>query len=814
MVQEKHKYKNNIIKDKIQSHKINKWFKEKGWSFYDYQIKALKAINQNKDILITSPTGSGKTLAGLLPTILESDKFKKNNLYTIFISPLKSLSYDIERNLLIPINECDLNLTISVRTGDTTTYTKTKQIEKPPNILVTTPESFALLMSYKNAEEYFSNLKYLIIDELHNIIHSKRGDLLALNIARLNEIAPNHNKIALSATLKDIKTGLAYFSNKKKSEVIKSLKYKKLSVSIIKTTKNIPWSGYMATYAIKNIYNNILKHKSSIIFVNTRAQAEVLFRSLWKINKDKLNIAVHHGSLEKKLRIKIEEKMFRGLLNCIVATSSLELGIDWGNISLIIQVGAPKGISRMIQRIGRSNHKINLPSKAILVPTNKFEYLECEAAKKAIYENDIEEIKIKKGSLDVLAQHIFGVACSKPFNAGLLFKNIKTSFPYKNLDIITFNKVLEFVKNGGYSLKHYKEFNKIKKNIKGNYEVLDKKLIHKYRMNIGTIVESDLINVYLKNKKLGKIEEYFVQNLVRGDTFLFAGEVLEYLENNVKGISVKKSKNKYPKIPSYVGGRLPLSTKLSRHVIELINNYKNFNMPPHIEEWLQKQEEYSMLPPSKGLLIETFTRNNFGFRKNYLVAYTFQGRSANQTLGLVVLNKMLKLNLKPIAFTATDYALVVWSEIKCNDVEKLFENRNFFQGFNQWLENTSLIRKHFKDVAVISGLIDKNYPGYIKTHKQIKFNSDLIYEVLKKYERNHILLKSTKLEAMDDLLDYNKIKNYLLAIKNNIIHKNLKRVSPMSIPLLLEFNIEKVKEDNLIDIIEEENNLLLEANLH
>ena len=542
MVQEKHKYKNNIIKDKIQSHKINKWFKKKGWSFYDYQIKALQAINQNKDILITSPTGSGKTLAGLLPTILESDKFKKNNLYTIFISPLKSLSYDIERNLLIPINECDLNLTISVRTGDTTAYTKTKQIEKPPNILVTTPESFALLMSYKNAEEYFSNLKYLIIDELHNIIHSKRGDLLSLNIARLNEIAPNHNKIALSATLKDIKTGLAYFSNKKKSEVIKSLKNKKLSVSIIKTAKNIPWSGYMATYAIKNIYNNILKHKSSIIFVNTRAQAEVLFQSLWKINKDKLNIAVHHGSLEKKLRIKIEEKMFRGLLNCIVATSSLELGIDWGNISLIIQVGAPKGISRMIQRIGRSNHKINLPSKAILVPTNKFEYLECEAAKKAIYENDIEEIKIKKGSLDVLAQHIFGVACSKPFNTDLLFKNIKTSFPYKNLDIITFNKVLEFVENGGYSLKHYKEFNKIKKNIKGNYEVSDKRLIHKYRMNIGTIVESDLINVYLKNKKLGKIEEYFVQNLVRGDTFLFAGEVLEYLENNVKGISVKKVK--------------------------------------------------------------------------------------------------------------------------------------------------------------------------------------------------------------------------------------------------------------------------------
>ena len=812
MIQKEHRYLNSITQSKIQSHKINRWFLSRGWNYYDYQIKVIEEVSKKNDVLITSPTGSGKTLASLLPTILQSNDFEKNNLYTVYISPLKSLSYDIERNLLVPINECNLNLSISVRTGDTSSYKKNIQLQKPPNILVTTPESFALLMSYQKAEIYFYNLRYLIIDELHNIIHSKRGDLLTLNLARLNSIAPNHNKIALSATLKDKKTGLAYFS-KKKAKIIENLKNKKLSVSIIKSHNNIPWSGYMATYAIKNIYKAISNQKSSIIFVNTRAQAESLFQSLWKINNKKLNIAVHHGSLEKQLRIKIEKKMFDGDINCIVATSSLELGLDWGDVSLVIQVGAPKGISRMIQRIGRSNHKIDLPSKALLVPTNKFEYLECEAAKLALIENDIEEIKIKEGSLDVLAQHIFGVACSKPFNEKFLYDNIKTSFPYKNLDFITFKKVVKFVENGGYSLKHYEEFNKIRQNSNGLYEANNKKLIHKYRMNIGTIVDSDQIDVYLQRKKLGKIEDYFVQNLEKGDTFLFAGEVLEYIETNIKGVLTKKCNFKYPKIPSYSGGRLPLSTKLSKKVINLINNYKKVNLPIEINLWLKKQEDYSMIPPIKGLLVETFTRNKTNYKKSYMVAYTFQGRSANQTLGIVILKKMLKLKLNPIAFIATDYALVIWSEKECKDVKILFEQKDFFNGFDNWLKNTSLMRKHFKDVAIISGLIDKNYPGYIKTHKQIKFNSNLIYDVLHKYEKNHILLESTKLEAMDELLDYKKIITYLKNIKNQIIHKSLTKVSPMAIPLLLEFNIEKIKDENLIDSLEDENTLLTEANL-
>jgi ATP-dependent Lhr-like helicase len=564
----------------------------------------------------------------------------------------------------------------------------------------------------------------------------------------------------------------------------------------------------MPTYAINEIYNIISSLKTSIIFVNTRAQSEYVFQELWKKNKKKIKIAVHHGSLEKNIRLNIEKKMFEGKIQCVVATSSLELGIDWGSIDLIIQVGAPKGISRIIQRIGRSNHKINLHSKAILVPTNKFEYIECKACINAVAEFDIEEVAVKDGSLDVLAQHICGVASSEPFNLDILYKNIKTSYPYRKLKKKTFMQIINFVKDGGYSLKAYEEFSKIKKNSDGKFEMVSNKFIKKYRMNIGTIIDSDLINIYLKNKKLGKIEEYFVQNLSIGDTFLFAGEVLEYVGVNLKGLLVKKTKSKNPKIPSYTGGRLSLSSKLASRVIKLINNYKEYNFPKEIKDWLNNQTKFSSLPPIDGLLIETFSRFVGRKKNNYLVAYTFQGRKTNQTLGIILINRMESLGLRPLAFVATDYALSIWSIKKCSNISRLLEIKPLLKNINQLLISTSLIRRHFKEIAIISGLIDKNYPGYRKTERQIKFNSNLVYDVLNKYEKNHVLLNATKFEAMTELVDYDKINDYINDMKKNIVYHDLEKVSPLAVPLILEFNIEKVRGDELLNNLENDINLL------
>ncbi len=772
----------------------------------------MNQINNNKDVLVLSPTGSGKTIAGFLPSIIDIENIKKNSLHTLYISPLKSLGYDIERNLLQPINELNLNISISVRTGDTSSYLKKKQSKYPPNFLITTPESFALLMSYVNAKEYFNTLKFIIIDELHNIIHTKRGDLLSLNLSRLNGFNSNIKKIALSATIKDSNISLQYFTNNNAVKVENSEK-KKFKVSILSTKSKIPWFGYMPLYAIKEIYLLIKSHKSSIIFVNTRAQSEYVFQSLWKINKKKLKISVHHGSLERDIRKNIEEQMFRGNLNCVIATSSLELGIDWGDIDLVIQIGAPKGVSRIIQRIGRSNHNIKSPSKAILVPTNKFEYLECYAAIQAIKNFDIEDAPQKKGSLDVLAQHICGVACSEEFKAKILYNEIIKAYPYKNLKIKTFYEILNFIKNGGYSLEAYKEFSRIKKNSSGYYKITNERFVKKYRMNIGTIVESNQIDIFFKNKKLGKIEEYFIQNLSKGDTFYFASEVLEYIGTNLKGVIVKKSSSKNAKIPSYVGGKLPLSTKLANRVINLINTYNNEKLPLQIMIWLREQQRVSVLPPRNGLLVETFMRKKYSLKKHYIVLYTFQGRKLNQTLGIILLNRLHSFSCKPVGFVATDYAIAIWSLNNCNDIYKLLDIKKIDHNINSWLETTSLTKKHFKTIAVIAGLIDKNYPGYIKTSKQIKFNSDLIYEVLNKYEKNHILLKTTKHEILNELVEYDRLYSYFASIQNKIIYKSLNYASPLSIPFILEFNIERLKDEYTINDLEDEKDVLKEAKL-
>ncbi len=751
-------------------------------------------------MLINAPTGTGKTLAALIAPIInfESD-IETGKFTTIYISPLKSLIYDIKRNLQAPLQNTKLNIIVETRTGDTSSYNKQKQLKVPPNFLITTPESFALLMSYQNVEKFFLNIKYIIIDEIHNLIHTKRGDLLSLNLTRLSTFCPEAVKIALSATIGDTKKTLDYISAKENKICIEPKLQQKISLNLIKSTVPIPWSGHLATYAVKDIYAEVKSHQCTIIFVNTRAQSEFIFQSLWKINKYNLKIAVHHGSLDKKLRLKIEKEMYDGQLNCIVATSSLELGLDWGNVDLVIQVGAPKGINRIIQRIGRSNHNIQEASKAILVPTNKFEYLECLAAKEAINLRNLEIIPEKEGSLDVLAQHINGVACSKGFKSHDLFKVIKKSSPYKKLKKNTFNKVLEFVHNGGYVLKNYSAYSRLQK--KNNiYSIANKNFIRRYRMNLGTIVEAEVLPVFWRNKKLGYIEENFINNLQPNDTFLFAGLILKFEKITIKGVQTSVSNKKEPKIPSYVGGTLPLSSFLANNVINLINNNNNYNFPKQIKDWLLIQNKVSSFPPKNGLLVESFTRAGY----NYIVSYTFLGRNANQTIGLLIMKKLEEQNCRPIAFVATDYAIAVWSIKKFNDIKTLFSEKLLNKNLDDWIKNTSMLKKHFKKIAIVSGLIDRKLPGKIKTNKQLSFSTDLIYDVLEKHESNHILIKITKEEVLKELIDISLLKVFINKIKNNIIHNSLVRISPFAVPVVMEFYSTKISKDKLLKYKEDE----------
>ena len=786
--------------NKLKLQPIENWLKKNNWHFYDHQLETLSKSLQGYDVLLVAPTGGGKTLAGFLPSLedLINKKNPKNQLHTLYISPLKALTVDVHRNLSAPISDQKLDIKVETRTGDTSSYKKVRQKQEPPHMLMTTPESLALLLASPDANDYFKFLKFLIIDEIHSLVNSKRGDLLSLNLSRLDTIVPTYRKVGLSATVKNTNSVLSFLSKNKKSITLNVEEKSFPNIEILKTDNRVPWSGHMAGYAIKEIYKKIQNSTMSIVFVNTRAQAELIFNKLWHENEINLKIAVHHGSLEKEIRRKVENMMSLGQLDCVVATSSLDLGIDWGNVNLVIQIGSPKGIARFLQRIGRSNHRLNEPSKAILVPSNRFEYLECVSAISSIKEKILDETKEKEGSLDVLAQHILGVACSKPFEVNELFVEIKNSWPYRNLQMGKFLEVLEFVKNGGYSLKNYDQYSKIGLNKQNLYAIKNKNIRNKYRLNVGTIVESYMLKVKLGNRTLGQVEEWFIEGLNQGDTFLFGGRVLEYQHLSNNNVIVRTTKDQQPKIPSYAGGRLPLSSELSFQVRSLISKEKNWkNLPSQISEWLKLQLKFSNIPSPEELLVEIFPRKIKNKKRYFLICYSFEGRNANQTLGFLISKRMQRMGYKPIGFVATEYALAIWSMNMVEDINILLSDDIMLDDLYEWLEETPLLKKNFRDAAIISGLIERIIPGQKKTGKQIMFNSDLIFDVLKKHEPNHLLLQVARQDSYRGLIDLDRLSEFLKRIKKNIILKKLNQISPLAIPLILEINRQTIDKSEV-----------------
>ena len=791
------------------------WLKKKGWSLYDHQIETLSLIKEGFDVILHAPTGGGKTIGGFMPSIDDfiSNNYKSQEFHTLYISPLKALTTDVQRNLLNPINDLKINIKVETRTSDTSTYNKAKQIRKPPNFLMTTPESFALLMARTDVINLFKNLKFVIIDELHTFFDSKRGHLLSLNVARLRSIKP-FQVIGLSATLKNTNLAKKYLSNNKNTKLVSTHSKAAPEITILNSGNRIPWSGHSPRYALSEIYSEILKFKSSILFVNTRAQAEILFESLWAINNKNKKIAIHHGSLEKELRKKVEKEIVEGHVECVVATSSLDLGLDWGNIDLVMQIGAPKGVARLVQRIGRANHTINTPSRAILVPTNCFEYVECIAAKKCVELNFLEDEIYSEGSLDVLAQHIVGVAISQRFKKEDLYKQIKEAWPYRNLNIEDFEKTLSFVENGGYSLQAYEEYSRLRRDGE-YYEIRDKSLVTKYKMNIGTIVEAEMLRLRVGNRYLGNIEEWFISGLSAGDTFIFGGKRLMF-EKVIGNIAYAKiTALEHQKIPSFKGGNLPLSTHLSKTVRKIFSKrLEAVDLPDSLKKWSELQTKFSSFPKENEFLVETFKRKNGKQEKYYMAVHPFEGRNTHQTLGFLILRRIKKLGVQPFGFVANDYSILFSFSKEIEDIDFLFSQDILIEDLYEWLEETPLIKRLFREIAIISGLIYKNLPGNQKTGKQVTFNTDLIYEVLRKHEPHHILLKITTENAKKDLVDLDRLSTFLFRIKNKIKINKLNRASALAFSLLFEYHKETPDKNELDNFYLEklENELLEEVN--
>ncbi|HTS90408.1 MAG TPA: ligase-associated DNA damage response DEXH box helicase [Stellaceae bacterium] len=767
------------------------WFDRRGWKPHAHQLTLLKAARQGRSALLIAPTGGGKTLAGFLPSLVELAEAPPDGLHTLYVSPLKALAVDIHRNLGMPIEELDLPIRLETRTGDTPHKKRERQRADPPHMLMTTPESLALLLSYEDAPAIFAGLRAVIVDELHALAGTKRGDLLSLGLARLARLSPEHRRIGLSATVAWPDDLAAYLSYGAPVTRITGGAGAEPEASILDTGEPLPWAGHMAVHAIPAVMDAIRKHRTTLVFVNTRAQAEIAFQELWRLNDENLPIGLHHGSLAPEQRRKIEAAMARGELRAVVATSSLDLGIDWGDVDLVVQLGAPKGVSRLIQRIGRANHRLDEPSRALLVPGNRFEELECRAALDALRAHELDGDRPRPGGLDVLAQHVMGMACSAPFEADALYEEIRGAAPYAELPRKDFDDVLRFVEHGGYALRAYERWRRLFRDSLGRYHALSPKVAQRYRMNIGTIVESPMLKVVLgRGRVLGEVEEYFAQGLVPGDTFVFAGELLRF--HGIRETMVEASRatgGGMPKVPAYAGGRLPLTTHLANRVRGLLADPRAWRgFPDSVQEWLRLQRWRSVLPERDELLVESFPRGPH----EYLVAYCFEGRNAHQTLGMLLTKRMERAGLNPLGFVATDYVLAIWSLNPAERVEALFDEDMLGDDLEAWMAESSMLRRSFRNVAVIAGLIERSFPGAEKTRRQVTVSSDLIYDVLRKHEPEHILLRATRADAATGLTDVKRLGEMLKRVRGRITHRRLDCVSPLAVPVLLEIGREQV----------------------
>jgi ATP-dependent Lhr-like helicase len=830
------------------------WFAAKGWAPRRHQLEMLAAARAGRSALLVAPTGAGKTLAGFLPTLVElieasqpvrpepveglsfasgsgrrerlrqaqpervegippeparaaqPERNGVEGLHTLYISPLKALAVDVQRNLLTPVAEMDLPIRVETRTGDTPADRKARQRVRPPQILLTTPESLSLLLSHEDSLRLFEGLKTVVVDEIHAFATGKRGDLLALSLARLQAIAPNLRRVGLSATVADAEAyqgWLAPHGDVESVDIVQGDPGAEAEISILlPEDEKIPWSGHSGRWAAQQVMKEIERHKTTLVFCNTRSLAELIFQDLWAVNDENLPIGIHHGSLSIEARRKVEAAVASGRLRGLVCTASLDLGVDWGDVDLVIQMGAPKGSSRLLQRIGRANHRLDEPSEAILVPGNRFEYLEARAALDAIGEGELDPEIFRPGALDVLAQHLMAAACAAPFREEEMLAEIRGAAPYAGLSEALFRQVLSFIESGGYALRAYDKFKRLTREADGTWRVSHPRFIQQHRMNAGIIVDVPLYDVRFKGgRKLGTVEDNFAATLSPGDTFYFAGLVLEVERIDGMDLIVRAS-SKSARIPTYLGARMAMSTNLADRVRMFLHDRAQWpRFPDDVRDWLNVQAYRSKLPAPDELLVETFPHEH----RHYMVAYSFEGWNAHQSLGMLITRRMESAGLRPLGFVSNDYALAVYGLDPIEDPAALFSADILEDEFVDWVQSSSLLKRAFREVAVIGGLVERHHPGKRKSGRQVSFSTDLIYDVLRRYEPDHLLLKAAWADARARMTDVGRLASLLDRAQGTMVHVELDRVSPMAVPVLVIIGRERTATGTVDD------SLLIEA---
>lgn len=792
------------------------WFKKNKWKPFPFQTETWQLYLDGYDGLVNAPTGSGKTYSLFVAICLEALRRQKqegrtaDGLQAIWIAPIRALTKEIKLASERAIEGMGLDWSVGIRSGDTRTEERKKQLKNPPQVLITTPESLHVIMATNGYSKFFSNVRAIVADEWHELMGSKRGVQAQLAIARIKALSDELRVWGISATIDNLDEAMDVLlgPGSKKRKLVKAKHEKKIAIETIipDDIETYPWAGHLGIRLLSKVLPIIKKSRSTLIFTNTRSQCEIWYQKLLDIDPDLSGlIAMHHGSINRDLREWVEDAIHDERLKAVVCTSSLDLGVDFRPVESIVQIGSPKGVSRFIQRAGRSGHQPGAISKIYFVPTHSLEMVEGAALRTAIAEGVQEPRLPHIRSFDVLIQYLMTLAVSEGFESDLMYNEIKSTFCYNSLNKEEWNWVINFMQYGGDSLTAYDEYKKIGL-LAGKYRVLNKHIAKRHKFNIGTIVSSSSLQVkYLSGKKIGTIEEWFIAQLEPGDTFWFAGKSLELVRIKEMSVQVKKSKRKSGKVPSWMGGRMPLSSMLAKLLRRKFTDYAKGEINEIELEVLtplfEKQREVSHLPQEDQFLIEYF-QSSEGY---HLVIYPFEGRFVHEGIGALIASRLSKQISISFSIAMNDYGLELLSEKKM-DVDKLvtrqlFSTENLVEDIQKSINSIEMGRRKFRDIAKISGLIFQGFPGKKKKERHLQSSSSLMFDVFKEYDPNNLLFSQTFEEVLTFQLEESRLRTALKRIQDQqLLISQPAHYSPFSFPIIVDrLNRERVSSESITD---------------
>ena len=788
---------------------IIEWFETLNWKALPFQIKAWNAFLAGKNGIINAPTGSGKTYAGLLAclSLAVSKKKKYKGVQIIWISPIRALSKEIAITAQRAIEGLDLDWTVGVRNGDTSPANRQKQKRTPPNILITTPESLHILMASKGYADYFKSVQLFVADEWHELIGSKRAVQIELALSRLRTIS-SPLIWGISATIGNLdEAAQVLLGNQMENFVFVKAKIKKKYevISIYPDQiEKFPWAGHLGLKLSDKLIPIINNNSSTLIFTNTRSQCEIWYHHLINQYPELAGIlAMHHGSIDRELRNWVEEALHEGRLKAVVCTSSLDLGVDFRPVDAIVQIGGPKGVARFFQRAGRSGHKPGDISKIYFMPTHSLELLEAAALKQAIKEEKIEAKEPYVRSFDVLIQYLVTLSVSDGFDSQQIFNEVKQTFSYSTINQEEWNWCISFIVNGGKSLYAYDEYKKVLPDEKGLLRIVNARMARRHRMSIGTIVGDTMLSVkYLKGSSLGHVEEYFVSSLNPGDVFWFAGKALELIRVKEMTVYVKLSKKKTGKIPAWLGGKLPLSSMLAEVLREKIEmgarDGKQDEEVRKIKTIFDTQRMLSHVPNAMEFLIEKIkTRDGY-----HVFFYPVEGKFVHE--GMASLFAWRIGRIKDISFSIAynDYGFELLSdqEIPLEEAieQGLFETSDLFRHIQSSINANEMAKRRFRDIAGISGLVFKGFPGSQHKEKHLQASSQLFFEVFKEHEPDNLLYRQAYSESLEFLLEESRLRQALERINSQeIIISEPESHTPFCFPIMVDRLREKISFEKL-----------------